>query len=376
MSANNQLIASASTITVNEQFWIFDANAGVPDTRSNAPTSGPTSSPAPTSKPTSAPTQKPTSAPTQKPTSAPTQKPTSAPTQKPTSAPSTPAPTQKPTSSPTGVPALGYLQSKSNGLYVTLNSAGNLVATATSTSAATIFNYATVTGGYSIQARSNNQFVTAENGGGSPLAANRQTVSGWETFLIAQTSGYFAITATANNKYVAVQTTNANLLIATVATGGTVPDIALYSIVAPASSPAPTASINVATATQVKLFSKSLGAFITVDGAYFLSATSSGTALATTFAVATTSSGTTLQNTLSSQYVSADNAGATPLVANRPTAAGWESFTFVPQSGSTYSILAAANNQLVSVQSNGQLIPNVANSGTVPTSALFYVVAP
>lgn len=334
-----------------------------------------TSTSAPTQKPTSAPTQKPTSAPTQKPTSAPTQKPTSAPTQKPTSAP-TQKPTSAPTSAPSTPPAIGYIQSKSNGLYVTLNAAGNLVATASSTSGATIFNFATITGGYSIQARSTNQYVSADNAGASALIANRAAPSGWETYQITQpASGYFAFTAV-NSKYVAVQSANANELIATVAIGGTVPDIALFNIVAITSSPAPTSSINVATATQVKLYSKSANSYITVDSASLLAATVSSTALATTFNLAAVTGGNTLQNAGSSQFVSADNAGASPLVSNRATAAGWETFTFVAQSGSTYAILAAADNQLVSVQSNGQLLANIANSGTIPTSALFYVVAP
>jgi hypothetical protein len=55
----------------------------------------------------------------------------------------TPAPTAPPSSIP---PSKGYLQSKSNGLYVVLNSGSVLVATGTSMSSAVLFAFAPVAG--------------------------------------------------------------------------------------------------------------------------------------------------------------------------------------------------------------------------------------
>jgi len=272
------------------------------------------------------------------------------------------------------VPKGGFLVSKSNGNYVTLNSASLLVATATSQSSATYFNFATITGGYTIQAQPSNQFVSADNTGTSPLVANRPTASGWETFVFtAQSGGYWTITATDDNEYVAIQPSTSNELLANVAISGTIPATALFQIVVPS---APTSSINPTTSPQIKLYSKSAGAYVTVDAYSNLVATAGTSSLAVTWNVATISGGYSLQNAATSEYASADNNGGSPVIANRPSPSGWETFGFVAQSGGAYSILATDNGQLVAVQSNSQLQATVANSGTIPSSALFYIVSP
>jgi hypothetical protein len=46
-----------------------------------------------------------------------------------------------------------------------------------------------------------------------------------------------------------------------------------------------------------------------------------------------------LQNEATSLYASADNAGASAVVANRNTPSGWETFSFVSKPGGTYAIL-------------------------------------
>lgn len=57
-------------------------------------------------------------------------------------------------------------------------------------------------------------------------------------------------------------------------------------------------------------------------------------------------------------FVSAENAGVSPLVANRATAAGWEKFTVINNSDGTISLLSAANNKYVTavIDENSQLL--------------------
>jgi len=249
------------------------------------------------------------------------------------------------------------------------------VATASSTSSAVLFNFAAITGGYTIRNQASSQYVSAENYGASALIANRPTASSWETFLFVPTSGYWAIEAIVNNKYVALQTGSGNQLIATQALGSPIPDIALFSIVTSGGGGGLT-SINIATASQIKLYSKSTNLYITVGSGSLLVASAGASSGATTFRVGSFAGGYTLQSSATNQFASADNYGANPVVANRPTADTWETFFFTSRAGGTYSIQSYVNNQLVSVQANGQLIANVANSGTIPDSALFYVLAP
>ena len=74
--------------------------------------------------------------------------------------------------------------------YVTTDG-NSLVATGTAQSAVT-FNVAVQPGGYSLQNAANSFFTCAENGGTSPLVANRVSASTWETFAFAAQSGSFS----------------------------------------------------------------------------------------------------------------------------------------------------------------------------------------
>lgn len=60
----------------------------------------------------------------------------------------------------------------------------------------------------------------------------------------------------------------------------------------------------------------------------------------------------TLKSAFSNQYVSAEGQGASPLVANRTTAAEWETFTVNENSDGTVSFLSAANNKYVTADLN------------------------
>ncbi|MFF2484512.1 cellulase family glycosylhydrolase [Paenibacillus sp. NPDC058071] len=71
--------------------------------------------------------------------------------------------------------------------------------------------------------------------------------------------------------------------------------------------------------------------------------------------VAATSS---LRAAANNSYVSAENAGAGSLVANRTTVGGWEKFTIVNNADGTVSFLSAANNKYVTavIDENTQLV--------------------
>jgi hypothetical protein len=67
----------------------------------------------------------------------------------------------------------------------------------------------------SLTARADGQYVTAENGGASPLVANRAVVGPWERFqLVDQGYGFVAIKALVNGDYVSAENGGASALIA------------------------------------------------------------------------------------------------------------------------------------------------------------------
>jgi hypothetical protein len=70
------------------------------------------------------------------------------------------------------------------------------------------------------------------------------------------------------------------------------------------------------------------------------------------------------------KFVSAENAGGSPLVANRTTAGSWETFQLTNRSDGTASLTATVNSRGVATQSNGQLIANTPSG----TAAENYVV--
>jgi hypothetical protein len=64
--------------------------------------------------------------------------------------------------------------------------------------------------------------------------------------------------------------------------------------------------------------------------------------------------------------VTADNAGAAPLVANRSTVGGWETFTLVRNANGTVSLRAGANGMYVCADNAGAA-PLIANRTTIGT---------
>jgi hypothetical protein len=70
-------------------------------------------------------------------------------------------------------------------------------------------------GNVALRSRANNMFVCAENGGAAALVANRATAGSWETFaLVRNADGSESLRATVNNMYVVAENSGAAALIA------------------------------------------------------------------------------------------------------------------------------------------------------------------
>jgi hypothetical protein len=110
------------------------------------------------------------------------------------------------------------LRSSANNQIVTADNAGAspLIANRTTVGAWEEFDLITVgSGTIALRAHANNQIVTADNAGASPLIANRTAVGTWETFqLVHNANGTVSLLAMANNRYVTADNAGASALIA------------------------------------------------------------------------------------------------------------------------------------------------------------------
>ncbi|CAF2033691.1 unnamed protein product [Rotaria magnacalcarata] len=125
-----------------------------------------------------------------------------------------------------------------------------------------------------IRSSANGKFICAENGGNGPLIANRDTVSGWETFdLIILDGNNVALKSHANGKYVCAENSGDGPLIAN--------------------------------RSQVSSWE--------------------------TFTLVNRGDGKVALVAVNGKYVCADNFGNSELVANRTSVDSWETFDLVPQ---------------------------------------------
>ncbi len=108
------------------------------------------------------------------------------------------------------------LRARVNSRFVTANAGQALIANATTAGTAQQFERVNLSGGQiALRARSNNQYVCADNAGAAPLIANRAAVGPWETFtLVTNPNGSVSLRAQANNQYVCAENNGAAALIA------------------------------------------------------------------------------------------------------------------------------------------------------------------
>jgi predicted chitinase len=154
-----------------------------------------------------------------------------------------------------------------------------------------------------IKSAFNNQFVSADNQGASPLVANRGTAQEWETFnVINNSDGTISFQAVANNKYVTADLNQETKLIAR--------------------------------ATEIQAWEK----FRKIDRGNGKIA---------------------LQAVANNLYVSADLSNGAVLYANRPSASGWEEFFISSGSGSgSAPSTPQTGGFVVSEQQFNQIYPN------------------
>jgi type 1 glutamine amidotransferase len=109
------------------------------------------------------------------------------------------------------------LRAHANGKYVTAaNATTAVIASSTTIGTAQQFDRIDAGGGQiALRARSNNQYVCAENSGSASLIANRGAVGSWEKFtLVNNADGSVSLKANANGKYVTAENAGAAALIA------------------------------------------------------------------------------------------------------------------------------------------------------------------
>jgi hypothetical protein len=82
-----------------------------------------------------------------------------------------------------------------------------------------------------------------------------------------------------------------------------------------------------------------------------------------------------LRSMINGKYVCADNSGASPLIANRDGAGTWEQFQLVGQGNGNFSLIARANGKYVCADNNGAN-PLVANRSSAGFWETFHIASP
>jgi len=126
----------------------------------------------------------------------------------------------------------GAIFSKSANAYLVVGTGDNALATAKDVNSATLFNFAAIAGGSTIQSVSTGKYASSDIAG-APLIVNRQTPSAWETFTFTKTGDYFSIRAHSNSLFLGA--TAGGQVVNNVASPSplTVPDVGLFKLVCP-----------------------------------------------------------------------------------------------------------------------------------------------
>jgi hypothetical protein len=140
--------------------------------------------------------------------------------------------------------------------------------------------------------------------------------------------------------------------------------------VAPANYPAPSGSATITGNTLTGLKS-GMSAFVSNSTGF--TATVSNNSWQTTATTPATSGTISLRAHANNMYVTADNAGASPLIANRTAIGGWETFDLINNSDGTISLRAHANNDYVTADNAGAS-PLIANRTAIGGSEEFSLI--
>ncbi len=245
---------------------------------------------------------------------------------------------------------------------------------------------------FGLLAQANGRYVTAENGGGSPLIANRTAVGAWERYdQVDAGGGYIALRSHANGLYV---TAGAGALVANSVTIGTGQKFTVVvnadgsvSLLALANNRYVTAENGGASAlianrtaigawerfdevlpaALISLRAKANGLFVSADagGAAPLIANRGAVGPWEQFDQVDAGNGYLgLRARANGRFVTAENAGTSPLIANRTAVGAWESFRAVVNLDASISLLALADGRYVTAEAGG-VSPLIANRTTI-----------
>ncbi|WNM41967.1 S8 family serine peptidase [Micromonospora halotolerans] len=235
------------------------------------------------------------------------------------------------------------LKARVNGRYVTAESAGTKPLIARGTSIGAWEKYDVVDAGsglVGLRARANNKFVTAESAGAKPLIARSASIGAWETFqIVDNTDGTISLKATINGRYVTAPSTTSPL-IASKTTIGTAEKFDF-------DAPAPVVGIK----------SLANGKFVTAEsaGAKPLIARSASVGAWEKFEIVSAGDGYIgIRSLANNMFVVAESAGAKPLIARSAAIGPWETFDFLDYNpdGSVY-LRADIDGQAVTAGSTG-----------------------
>lgn len=219
-----------------------------------------------------------------------------------------------------------------------------LIANGTKRGANQIFDIFKISPGrYAFRSFANKQFVTAEAAGADDLAARRMSVGDWEQFTPIQLSqNTYAFRANANGKIVTAENVATEPLIANRdGIGG------WEEFVVEAVHPLPPGR-------RIVLQSATNGQFVSLNGLGQLIAQDAVAGLSNIFTVGLTQDGyISLKANINDRYVSAENVGTEPLIANRTTIGDWEKFIALYHSEGQILLRSKVNNKFVSSLGDG-----------------------
>jgi len=227
----------------------------------------------------------------------------------------------------------------------------------------------------------NGDYVTNANAGTQADTATAGAASTWEnvyfTYFI---NGAVVIQALINGNWLTVQSDST--LIATSASGSNYEDlpplnVSFFAFAPPTYTSSPISSISLNQ--QVIISNNGYYVYIDTTDIYdnpdTLTVSTTDATKAAIFTITANGDNYALLYTVPFGYVSAIDGGSDALEVNGGNLGGWEEFAFTAVSGTdgAFVITSVANGNLVTVQSDGELIPN---SLTVDSSTIFIFSTP
>ncbi len=268
------------------------------------------------------------------------------------------------------------LRSRANSQVVSADPNGTnpLVASRIQAGAWEEFDVVDAGGGWvALRSHANGKYVSADAAGAAPLVNNRSSAGAWEQFhLTTNADGSVSLLANANGRYVTADNGGTKPLMANRTTVGAWEefDIAVA-----------TSSFSLASFANFDCVDQQSGAgfppIVTADdaGTSPLIANRCGIGAWETFDAVDLGNGwLAFRAWANGKYVTADNAGTKPLIANRAAPGAWEEFKFGQNADGTVSILANANGKYVTAESAGTL-PLIANRAAPGAWEEFAVIA-